>query len=280
MVIPEGAVIEGDLIVYAQNLALYGKVNGALQAHVRTARLAGSVGGVAKLSVGEALEIRETASLMGGLDYRAPRPAVISDGAKLGSTQFEQGTVVGTDSSNVFVWLALECLVAFASAFLFQRLFPVATTHIVGTVLKNRGTAALSGFLLFLAWPLAAVLLCGTFALIVPGGILLFAYGALVLTTFSLTPIVVGAVLSHWLKKDGVLRVGFTALGAVSLTLIVYVPVLGSLARVLLFFLTFGVVCTLLYENVWRVRKPLARREERSIEPHDETNKSEERALP
>jgi hypothetical protein len=129
-----------------------------------------------------------------------------------------------------------------------------------------------TGLIMLVAFPVVALVVCVTIIGLAPGLLTFFAYGSALILTYMLTPVLAGAVLARWLKRGSGLRWDWVVLGAGSLSLISFLPMIGGIIHTILFLSIFSVVVTSAYEALMAHRKapaPPAVLPEHPIEAHD-----------
>jgi cytoskeletal protein CcmA (bactofilin family) len=255
IVIEKGSVVEGDLLVYGDRLVINGEVRGNVEAHVRALEMRGTVGHDATFTIRESISLTDKAQVLGVLAYRAPRAAFISDTVTIaGETSFEETPVSDTDNGFNPFRVLFGALVMAVGAVLLVKFFPHATSRAVNTALNGGAFLAVQGFITLIAWPLLSIFVCVTILGLLPGLTLLSLYGVMVFVSMAVTPVVAGVALARWLKKGDGMSWDWAVIGALCLSAMLLLPVIGMIVRTLLFVVTFGAVTSFLFESVQQYR--------------------------
>lgn len=270
--IGKDAVIDGDLFVMADYLVVEGTVHGLVEMKVRVAELQGAVGKDVRAGVREALSLTKEAVVEGGLTYSAPREAFISETASVkGNVDFTQVDGATSEKSVDLYGLLFYILLTVVSAVSLVFFFPSQARAMTASALSDgSGMRMLKGFFLFIAWPFASLLLIITILGAIPGLILLGTFGTVFFIAMAFTPVLAGVFLARWMKKEKEeLSLMWATLGAVSITLIAYLPVFGWIIRFLILLLAFYTVSSMLYNGVWATRKKVVAEVAKKNKNHD-----------
>jgi len=248
-----GRVGEG-IVVGAGDIALEGEVNRSVNIYAGNADVSGSVGRALSMA-GDNLTLTNTARVGGNLSARVRhlRNVHIADGATITGTRDVQVRVRENRFTRptfyffLAIWLAASVLVGWLILLLFPDFFQ-ASTHAVGSGWRSLGL----GIAILAGVPVAMILLAFTLVGLPASLMLLMAY----LAAIYLAKIWVGAFLGQILlkpaaatKSDWMLGL---LLGLLILTVVRFVPYLGTLVH-------FGVICLGLGAFAWqlyRVSRP------------------------
>jgi len=261
----------GDVIVYGELVHIQGDVDGSLTVHAEVVQLEGNVARDVTVSAGGSLALLGDATIGGDLTYSAPREALQSmESSVAGETTFTQLEV----SQNVFSGMISFIMLVVGALFLLF-LFPVFARTVVDRALADNGFVAIKGLAMFVALPLALVVLTMSLVALWPA----VAVGALFAlwstTAYMLTPIFVGAILARWLKKEEGVHWAWTVLGAIALMFVGALPLVGILLRLMLFLMVFGIIGVLLYEFVCRNRRTAEHAQSKAVTDNTQDNTSE-----
>ncbi len=256
VVVASGTIIHGDLLIFADTVVMDGTVDGQVEIHAHTIEWHGSAAGNVSVTASDSLTLSGAAHIVGSLTYQAPRAAVIDSGVVIdGGTHFELLENTGGQLGFDLFGFMVNMLIAVIAAVLLVVLFPAFTRRAVEVAFTDGSLIALKGFGLLIAWPIAGLLVLVTVLGALPGLLLLCSYGIAVFLAMTLTPVLAGAMLAQWLKKEDGLRPAWASLGAIVIVLITALPVIGWLVRFILFLLAFGTICALAYRSIWQKRK-------------------------
>jgi len=239
-----GTTVGGDAVMTGGEIDVAGDVAGALRATAGTVRLAGRVGGDATV-MARRIELAPGTRIDGALRYRSRDELTIPEGVTVAGPverlaplrrmgEARERMVPRMIAAGIGLWigagLALVVLAAGALA-----AFPAAMGG-AATQLARRPLASFGiGFALAAAGPVALAILGATLI-----GLPLAAVGgALYVAVCGLAAVIVclwaGLTLRHRLGRPGAAagygqRLGWTALGALTVMIVLLVPVLGVLA--------------------------------------------------
>jgi hypothetical protein len=229
-----------------------------VELHVRLAEVTGTIGDNFRVNVSEAISIKGNAHIYGNFTYKAPRTAFISETSKVeGNVDFKQlGASAMGKRIDVFS-VALYMLITVVSAVVVVYFFPAQAQLLTSKALGKRGGISLiKGFVVFLAWPILSLVLIVTLLGTIPGFVLLFTYGVVVAISMMLAPVLSGVMLARWMKKEhDELKPAWASFGAMVFTLVMFLPIFGTIVRFLLFLLSFYAVSISLSDGIWRKRK-------------------------
>lgn len=256
--IGKDAVIDGDLFVMADYLVVEGTVRGLVEMKVRIAELQGVIGKDVRVGARESLSLTQKATIEGNLTYQAPREAFISDTATVkGKVDFKQASGARSEKSVDLYRLLFFIVLTIVGAVSLVFFFPSQTRRMTTVALSDGSTLRLfKGFFLLIAWLVVSLLLLISILGVLPGLVLLGLFGTVFIIAMAFTPVLAGVFLARWMKKEKKeLTPLWTSLGAVSITLIAYLPVFGWIIRFFIFLIAFYAICVILYEEVWLTRK-------------------------
>ena len=262
-ILPE-AVIGKDVAVVGGEVFFAGETKGDLLISGGNAEIGGRVGGKAKF-IGEEIRIADGASIVGNFIYRTKHAddALISSAAQIGgAVQYEDLGALGRERAREFwagafgIAFLTRLLVFLLSAFLIVWLLPKASSSWL-----ERGRAfgknLLTGFLVLVATPIAAIILCVTVIGSLAGLILLVAYALFIFAALPLTGLLAGDILAN-LFKNSDLKFSLpnkAIVGTITLSLVSLTPVIGPALFFLIFLASLGALSQEFYTRVWLRRK-------------------------
>lgn len=271
-------VVEGDLIVFADRFVLAGTVKGNVEVYARTIEVTGLVEGAARFTVRESLAVKSGAFIQGDIVYKAPRQAFITDDASIGGAiDFEQQEMSGpTTKESSALGYVLRALIGFVAAAVLMFVAPRYRSYMLTTAFTRSATVLVWGFVALILVPVCGIVLFFTILGMLPGILVLSGYVVALVVAKAAAPILAGALLARWLKKDSDHIYSWTALGAAVLSLLSLVPLLGWVATSLLLVLAFGTVVVGLYEHVWPMRALPPAEKNDTHEKENSTEKSKD----
>lgn len=254
------ATIGGDVIVFGGAVDIQGAVEGSLKVHAESVMVNGVVMGPASVKTSDSVSFGEKADFRSSLSYSAPIDATIAEGAKLG------GEVVFTKeegrSSNdkniiagILAALGIMMLIKFIGmlsvALLITYAFKNASLALSREMIQRFWQMLGVGFVATIATPVAVILLLLSVVGMYVGFILLALYLFALLVAGVFMCITTGALLSKLIQKDVQVDWKWTILGTVVVFVLPFIPFLGWVALVVLFFASMGAVAM----SLWRDAK-------------------------
>jgi cytoskeletal protein CcmA (bactofilin family) len=262
VILDDESLVKGNVLLYADHVELFGAVTGDVEVYARNIILRGTIEGSALIHAEESFSMQGEAAILGDLAYEAPSEVIRSENATIGGeVSFEQ-RIREADSGFSWNLFMFRILASAFAGLLLLLLFPAFSSHAAHRALSNNGSLILLGLAVLVLTPIIAFVLMATILGIVPGLVVLMAYGSALLVAAALTPVLAGGALAKWLKKEDTLRWYWITLGAAALIVVGIVPVLGVLVRALFYLTALGTLAALLHEHIWKKRKS-----EPSMEP-------------
>ena len=255
-VIGRGAYIVGDRVEIA------GTITGPVTVRARSVEISGTINGTLVAYVDYGFTVTDRARINGQATYHAGSEGVISKGATLQTPiTFVQSHTPGTVSDFRFVremlagmFLTLQFMSILATALLITWLFPHFATRTARYAIYNGGKSIGAGIIATVGGFFIALLMVASIVLILPG-IAFFAFGiAYLFVAKCLAGVLAGALIAQWWKGVPNITVGFTLLGTIAITIIGFVPIIGPIAGILLFFATAGSLAIAMRELWWKRR--------------------------
>lgn len=263
---PEGRIGRNATLAGSE-LDLQGTVSGSLLAAGRRIHVNGTVGGDAQL-VGDDLELGPDARITGNLRYRSRNELQRAPSAQVGGTvERLPWTGPRKDRTHRFpvagllIWTAgLGVLAA-----LLLAIVP-AFTQGMGTTLRTRfGWSLLSGFIVLVCLPAAAILALITVVGIPVGLLALLVYPVLLLLGYVCAGVALGDMALARIRParapSGGSRILAAVLALLALALLTRIPVLGGLIGVLAMLAGLGALLL----QLWQQRKSRAAAVEASV---------------
>jgi len=254
------ATIGGDVIIFGGTVDIQGAVQGSLKVHAESVTINGVVMGPASVKTTDSVSFGEKADFRSSLAYSAPIDATIAEGAKLG------GEVVftkedGKSSNDKNIIAGILAIVGIMMLIKFVGILSVAL--VIVYTFKNT-SLALSTQTIQRFWPMVGVGLVAT--IVIPiilvllfvsvvgmyfGFILLALYLFALLVAGVFMCITTGALLSKLIQKEVKIDWKWTILGTVVVFVLPFIPFLGWVAILVLFFASMGAVAM----SLWRDAK-------------------------
>jgi cytoskeletal protein CcmA (bactofilin family) len=248
-----GATVSGDLLVAGGQVIIDGVVNGAVKAVGGSLVVNGTVRGDVMAKVSERLEVGPHALVGGAISYKAPKEAVIAEGASLAGgieytpsafNGFERGEPQRILRAIAGVVTGLQMIAALGLAALMVWRFRRPSLEVLSAVRSEFWPSLGRGIAYLVLVPIAAVLLLISFVGSLPGVLLFTAYGAALVLTKALSGMLFGSVVVMIVRKRRVLDLTWgTALGGViALKVVAFIPIVGWLVATAATVSVFGVL--------------------------------------
>ncbi|MES2134939.1 MAG: hypothetical protein V4449_01695 [Patescibacteria group bacterium] len=249
VVILPGATIEGDVLLVGGSVDVQGTLNGSFRVYGGEATLNGIVVGPAVIKVSETIAFGEKADFRSSLSYSAPAEATITEGAKLGDE------VVFTMQDTKPQRSVAGGIFAFIGVLMIMKFIGMLTAALVVTYAFKNASLALStgaiqkfwqmtgiGLIATVVTPIAILLLFVSVIGMYVGFLVAVLYIFALLTAGIFMCIIAGGFLSKLIKKEIQVNWVWVLAGTILVFLLPFIPVLGWVALVLLFFNSIGAV--------------------------------------
>jgi len=255
--IAPSAIIKGDFLAAGGKVNIDGLMNGNGKIGAGEVHIAGTLNSDVNIKANR-LVIENTAVVNGNISYQGKEEAVISEGAqingKISFTKIEGkmvkpvgfGAILGIFWFTKFLMLLVTTLVLF---FLMKR----SISRISGQVVDNFWKDLLRGFVLLIVIPAAIILLFFTIIGSLVGLFGIAFYGLLLIIGAVFAGIVAAELLNRLIfrgKRARSLNWPMVILGVFIMQLLIFVPVIGWIAKFIIFLVSLGAVSNLLYRQI------------------------------
>lgn len=242
------AEIAGDVLMFANNTVITGSVGGDILGRYGVLRIDGPVGGDVDIRVQELL-LGSRAEIQGAVTYKSPQELTRAQDAVVeGDVSYREVAVEFSWQDQVQTAVTPVLILVFATLFFFlvqRRRFDAVIEH----TLERPFVFSVIGFVLVLTTPLLITLLLVSVLGALIGIVLAGLYVTIVVLGLLLTIPIIGGLLSRWLfsrQETDLLSLG---LGAVSVYLLLVIPVFGLPLFLVLLFIGIGGLTTWLYQR-------------------------------
>lgn len=253
-----GSSVTGDVVIAGGTVFIDGNIGGDLTVYGDEVRINGPIGGNVNLKYVKKVILGENALIVGNLIYSGSKDLEISDKVIIGGmvTRVEQPvSKFDLDKEDIekiigflFVIKLLLMLVAGVLAVLvFKQFSKTVGVEAHRDFWKN----TLIGFVTLIVVPVAVILLIATIIGMGVGFILLGIYILMLLISKVFAGIVVGGLLSKWIKKEIIVDWKWVMCGIATLQIISLVPLFGNFVAFIIVLATFGTIGTLAYKRFW-----------------------------
>lgn len=253
------STINGDLIITAGAVTVAGTIQGEVRLMGGEVSVNALIG--EDLSVNsEILVVGAETKITGDLKYYSKEPASISESAEIGGEVVIEEPAVSHEGRfffGLFGFLQFIKVVGLLlGALLLSLLFKRHTNLVKDRALSKPASGVGIGFLGIFIIPIALVFVMATIIGLPIAMTGLFLY----LFLLGVSGIYSGIILGAWLQRlvmkgnPGV-DWKWTVIGTLLLSVLMLIPVVGWLAVLLVFWLTFGTFLRLIYAKVWQRRR-------------------------
>jgi hypothetical protein len=244
----EGAVVEGDYLVYAGVATIDGDVKGDAWVGGGVVKLNGTVGGNAQLSTDGGITFGEDARIEGDLHYTAPAKIDIPPGVVQGAVTFDQKVSDEEIKTDLFAKSALFKAVfhifKFIAAIIAGCIIVALTKdHARKTAEKIRTRPLKSlgiGFIAFICIPVVIVITLVLVLTIPLSLILLLAYLIAIYIAKFYVAIWLGNLMLGRGGESVRSPIGPMLLGLLVIYIVTAIPIVGTLMGILIIFLGLG----------------------------------------
>lgn len=254
-----GAQVAGDAVLAGESVIMDGIITGTTRIYARTVTINGTVKGPVYVNAQESLSIGPKAILENAVIYKAPEEAVISEGAQMPENVTFTATAIPKKEMKENLAKALFAVVSvlFIIKFIAMALATVFAVSFFNAFGKRVAIETLDRFwhmvfVGFIATVVAPVLIV-TLLVSIVGMYVGFLVGTLyllaVLAAGVLMCVTAGALIAKIAKKEIIINWKWALLGTVAVFAASFIPLLGWIAVLLLYFASLGAALTSLYRD-------------------------------
>jgi hypothetical protein len=254
-----GAQVAGDAVLAGESVIMDGIITGTTRIYARTVTINGTVKGPLYVNAQDSFSIGPKAILENAVIYKAPEEAVISEGAEMPEDVTFTATAIPKKEMNENLAKALFAIVSvlFVVKFVAMALATVFTVSFFNAFGKRVAVETLDRFwhmvfVGFIATVVAPVLIV-TLLVSIVGMYVGFLVGTLyllaVLAAGVLMCVTAGALIAKIAKKEILINWKWALLGTVAVFAASFIPLLGWIAVLLLYFASLGAALTSLYRD-------------------------------
>lgn len=261
--IVDTATIGRDAAIAGGTVQLGGSIGRNVTIRGGTVVIDGTVKGNVDVQASQSLTLGEHAVINGNLTYSAPNMLTEKPGASVAGTT----TYTAARTNPIKNYDPAEILAGLVGIVFVVRVLALLTAVIIVTTIFNRITTSAThttldafwkhlsvGFVSLIAIPIACVvLLVSVFGLTI-GFVGFLAYGALIVASKVLAPILAGAVMSTWYRKELVVDWKWSILGLIAIDLVGAIPIVGWVLGAVLFLAAFGTLTSLAFSALTAAR--------------------------
>ncbi len=252
-----GTTIGGDLVAVGGTVDVQGTVNGQTKVYGGTVSFDGTFAGPMFVTSKGAVTFGDKTIVGSTLTYRSPTEATVVPGAKMGDkvtysklelpTRNDVAKVVGVVMSVIFIIKLIALMLTSALA---AQIFPKTSAHVASETISRFTHMLLIGLCAIIGVPILGVALLLTVVGMYIGGLVLVLYGLLLVASTIALPIVTGALIAKVTVKEPRVTWKWALLGALVVSLVSLIPILGWIAVILVYLAGVGTVSTELWRDI------------------------------
>ena len=232
------AEIQGDVLFFGGELQVLGKVEGSVMGTAEQARIDSHIGQSIDMKVG-AITLGDRAEVLGDVRYTAVNEVVRSQNAVVVG-DIVKNSATDNEAPVSYERYVISFIVILFSALVLQLIFRAHLQKALPALTTNIGMSGLIGIAGVILIPLLMVVSLASMLGILVGLILLFGLVLLLLVSFALSSILVGAMVNRYVTGHATLNVVYTILGAALLQIALLIPAIGPVLVMVIFFIVFG----------------------------------------
>lgn len=257
-----GSSVSGDLIVVGGSIELEGTINGFVRLYGGEAVINALIGGPLSIRAGDTVSFGKDAVVGSSLTYSAPEEASVHESARLGENisftpldipaRALGPTGVGAVlAAAAVVILAVKLLTGLVTAVALVMIFPKFSRTVVTDAVDDFWKTLGIGFIAVVVTPVAILILAVTIVGLMAAGIIAILYSLAVILSGVYAGILLGSLLSKWIRKELAVSWKWTLLGTLLLFFIAILPLVGWIAAFVLFLAAFGSLGRTLYRRAF-----------------------------
>lgn len=243
------ATVEGDVLFFGGDLAVEGGVVGGIHGNAATVRLNSEIGGDISLKTKTAFTVGDRANILGNVQYESASEIVrAQDAIVVGEVhRIDVASEEGVSIFKLFILYVVILLFSTLTVYLTLRKY---VDRVVAKTLEAPGISGLVGIGVFLILPFIAGLLFVSMIGAFVGVVLFASYIILSICAIFGASILLGVYIQKILSKKTGVTPSTIVLGAVSLVLLGFIPVIGGIGIFALTLIAFGGICLSLFAAI------------------------------
>lgn len=238
------AQIDGDILFFGGDLQVLGPVEGSIMGMADQVRVDSHVGGsidvtATRVSLGDRTEV------LGDVRYVSNNELVRSQSAVIVGEVVQNTAPVETEVS--YENIIISFIVMLFSALMLQLIFRNQLTRQLPKLTDGLGMAGLIGIATLILAPIVIVIALASMLGTLIGLLLLAGFILLLLLTFALSSVYLGAIIGKFTNAPHMPHVLYTVFGAVIIQLLLLIPLIGQTLALVLYFIVFGAIVRSLF---------------------------------
>lgn len=254
-----GAQVAGDVVLAGERVVMDGIITGTTRIYGSEITINGTVKGPLYVNAHESLSFGPKAIIEDTVIYKAPEEAVVSEGARMPeditftATAIPKKEMKENLAKAVFAIVSVLFIIKFVAmalaVIIASTLFTSFGKKVAVETLEKFWHMAFLGFVATVAAPVLIVTLLVTVVGMYVGFLIGALYLLAVLAAGVLMCVTAGGLISKLSKKEIIIHWKWGLLGTVAVFVASFVPLLGWVAVLLLYFASLGAALTSLYRD-------------------------------
>lgn len=256
--VSEASAIGADAALAGGNIVLDGPVTGTLRIGGGNVTINSKITGTVWVNANEQLTFGPKADVAGKVIYHGVKPAVVKDGAKVGSIEFTKIQRKGFHVGKLFgAGMIIKVLAMIAAALLLMHFLRGRVKDSMQFISSKPWKTLGVGFVGIIVLPIMVLILFVTFVGFYIALAILFWYFMALMVSALLGMIFFGAYLARLINKRSELELSWmnVVLGVVALEVISLIPILGWIACGIIFLMGFGSMLRIAHAEIVRNRQ-------------------------
>ncbi len=219
----------------------------------------GTINGDATIMADEKLSFGPGAKIKGNLNYSSRKEMVVPEGVVSGKVTYEVKNYGKRNTPHA--WLpgmfagfgSVSFLMMLVGALALLYILPSLSREITTTALTKVGNSFLRGFIVLIVMPIAGLILLATILGWLVGWVTLAVFALILVISKAGVALIFGAFLAKIIRKDGIIHMSWktATLGALGLSLLCLIPIIGWAIMFLVWLISFGSTATYIFEKLW-----------------------------
>lgn len=243
------ASVGGDILFYGGDATIEGEVSGQILGNAERIRVDGVVKGGVDVTT-PFLTLGDRADITGDVRYESQVELTRSTGAVVTGSVLKNDVQQTTTVSSELRTLVVMFLISLFATLSLYLLFRKRVEALGAASLERTGFKAFIGFAALIVTPFAVVILLVSMLGTVVGLIGLASFILLLLLSMALMSVVVGSFLALVVTKKPSVNIVTILGGAAALHVVLFIPVIGPMIMLAVFFITMGTLVLRGYQAV------------------------------
>lgn len=255
-----GPRIGGDVVVGAGSVRVESPIMGDAMFGGGDVWINAPISGNVRIKA-ERVSFGPEAHITGNLSYSATKQAEIASSTVAGNIAYEPQPDVRSAAKEGFaaflsLWSVASFFMLLIGSLFFGLFFMAYSTKIADTTIKSPLRMLGYGILFLIVTPVVSVLLMASLIAFPIGVLGMIGFAGALICAWLFAPVLLGSVLYRWWNGAEQYEVSFLTIliGVICLSLVGFVPILGSLAKAIIILTTLGAIVRYKWElaREWR----------------------------